>query len=115
MRIFDIYIIIFISTFFICAQCEKNEIELLNPDAKITLQHNYLIITSADGQPAQVEVKYTVLGIGGENEQKTLRETTPFIFGGENVCCSYSTGVALIFYFLLQLIDIQHFTRIYFF
>ncbi len=90
MRIFNVYIILFISTFFICAQCEKNEIELLNPDAKVILQHNYLIITSADGQPAQVEVKYTVLGIGGENEQKTLRKTTPFIFGGENVCCSYS-------------------------
>lgn len=90
MRIFNAYIIFFISAFFICAQCEKNEIELLNPDAKVILQHNYLIITSADGQPAQVELKYTVLGTEGENEQKTLRKTTPFIFGGENVCCSYS-------------------------
>ncbi|MDO5105503.1 hypothetical protein [Capnocytophaga sp.] len=71
--------------------CTKPEIERVTEKTK-TLKHNYIIINSVDGSPAEVEISYSVFVVGNtENIVKTETLTTPFVIGGEEVTVVYDS------------------------
>ena len=71
--------------------CEKQD-DFQTEKKQALLQHNYLIVNTTDGTPAEVEVSYSVYIAGNkENTVITERKTTPFVIGGEKVMAKYDS------------------------
>lgn len=71
--------------------CIKED-EVYTEHKRALLQHNYLIVNTIDGTPAEVEVSYSVYIAGNkENTVITERKTTPFVIGGEKVMAKYDS------------------------
>ena len=73
--------------------CHREEDDITTIVGKTKIQkHNYVIVTTDDGSPAEVEVSYATFTTGNaENTPKNNRLTTPFVIGGEPVLMKYDS------------------------
>ena len=69
--------------------CVKED-EVYTEHKRALLQHNYLIVNTTEGTPAEVEVSYAVYIAGNkENTVITERKTTPFVIGSNGKVRQY--------------------------
>ncbi|MGP1538816.1 hypothetical protein [Bacteroides pyogenes] len=73
------------------SMCTKVDVEDTGVSKTMSLRHNYMAITTKGNAPAEVEVRYSVLGRNGCNEVKTERLSTPCLIGGEEVQVTYDS------------------------
>lgn len=72
--------------------CNKEDDETILETKSKLFAHNYVLVNTLDGSPAQVEVSYSVYtNLSGGNIVKKETLNTPFVIGGEQVMVKYDS------------------------